>query len=464
MEGAGVVGAIGSLKFQGGKMAADAYMLFAECNAVYVRGVRHAFQERLQSAYGDDWWERGVLSALHDDQRENLETQTQRYPARDPIAALDHAHFGWIVRRHAAAAFPDIFGDSEAAYRRFRRVALMRNDWAHVQALSMFGVMQVIDTMKSILASLRRSEALEIEKISQGIEPQPGDTTGDFMAEQTISDMEEIDSDYIPTQPERPQPNFWNQLQSYLALDTSVVVEENNTATITVRVSNTAPVGADHPDVRFNSVQIEVKNADGVRESRGRRYDDYYGYEINLEPGQSHEIQYTSEVTALAFVEFDVSGQLDWERYFRFRKNKTLPSEVAIPILERFVERFESIDIKFPLITALDSLHTIDPSMTLADLASARTKLKAIPESIQGKTEQIIGLYRDFHLDGSLPPGKECSEIITFFNQVAEKINAVDNAIGAIDLDAIAQIIHDLEQIQLAIIRLEDVVKDMIAR
>ena len=151
------------------------------------------FRKRLQSAYGDDWWERGVLSALHEDQRENLETQIQRYPARDPIAALDHAHFGWIVRRHAAAAFSDIFGDSEAAYRRFRRVALMRNDWAHVQALSMFGVMQVIDTMKSILASLRRGEALEIEKISQGIEPQPGDTAGDFMAEQTISDMEEIE-------------------------------------------------------------------------------------------------------------------------------------------------------------------------------------------------------------------------------------------------------------------------------
>ena len=28
-------------------MAADAYLLFAQCNAVYVRGVRHAFQETL---------------------------------------------------------------------------------------------------------------------------------------------------------------------------------------------------------------------------------------------------------------------------------------------------------------------------------------------------------------------------------------------------------------------------------
>ena len=445
-------------------MAADAYLLFAQCNAVYVRGVRHAFQERLQSAYGDDWWERGVLSALHDDQRENLETQIQRYPARAPIAALDHAHFGWIVRRHAAAAFSDIFGDSEAAYRRFRRVALMRNDWAHVQTISMFGVMQVIGTMKSILASLRRNEALEIQKISQCIEPQPGDTADDFMEQETSDDMEEIDSDYIPTQPERPQPNFWNQLQSYLALDTSVVVEENNTATITVRVSNTAPVGANHPEVYFNSVQIEVKNARGVRESRRRGYGGYYGYEVNLEPGQNHEIQYTSEVTSLAFVEFDVSGQLDWDRYFRFRKNKALPSEVAVPILERFVERFESIGIRSPLTTALDSLRTIDPSMTLADLASARTRLKAIPESIQGKTEQVNELYRDFHLDGNVPPGRECGEIVTFFNQVVGKINEVDNAISAIDLDSVAQIIHDLEQIQLAIIRLEDAVKDMIAR
>ena len=438
-------------------MAADAYLLFAQCNAVYVRGVRHAFQERLQSAYGDDWWERGVLSALHEDQRENLETQTQRYPARDPIAALDHAHFGWIVRRHAAAAFSDIFGDSEAAYRRFRRVALMRNDWAHVQALSMFGVMQVIDTMKSILASLRRGEALEIEKISQGIEPQPGDTAGDFMAEQTISDMEEIDSDYIPTQPERPQPNFWNQLQSYLALDTSVVVEENNTATITVRVSNTAPVGADHPEVYFNSVRIETRNAGGVRDRRGY-------HETSLGPGQAYDAQYTSDVASLAFVEFNVTGQLDWNRYFRFHKSKALPGEVAVPILERFVELFESIGIKAPLTAALDSLRTIDPSMTLADLSSARTRLRNIPESIRGVTEKVGEIHRDFHLDRRHSPGKECREIILLFQQVSEKINAVDNAIGAIDLDAIAQIIHDLEQIQLAIIRLEDAVKDMIAR
>ena len=82
-------------------MAADANLLFAQCNAIYVRGVRRAFQERLQSAYGDDWWEMGVMSALQEDQRNNLETQIQRYPARDPVTILDHAHFGWIVRRHA---------------------------------------------------------------------------------------------------------------------------------------------------------------------------------------------------------------------------------------------------------------------------------------------------------------------------------------------------------------------------
>ena len=181
-------------------------------------------------------------------------------------------------------------------------------------------------------------------------------------------------------------------------------------------------------------------------------------------PGQFYETQYTSDVASLAFVEFGVTSQLDWNSYFRFYKVKTLPSEVAVPLLERFVERFESIGIKAPLATALDSLRTIDPSMTLADLSSARTRLRNIPESIRRVTEQVGEIYSEFHLDQGHSPGRECYEINQLFQQVSEKINAVDNAIGAIDLDAIAQIIHDLEQIQLAIIRLEDAVKDMIAR
>lgn len=435
---------------------ADANLLFAQCNAIYVRGVRRAFQERLQSAYGDDWWEMGVMSALQEDQRNNLETQIQRYPARDPVTTLDHAHFGWIVRRHAAAAFSDIFSDSDAAYWRFRRVALMRNDWAHVQSISMPGVMRVIETMKNILASLRRREALEIEKLSQEVEVQPGYSADDSMGE-TYDDMEEIDIDYTETDSEHPSADFWTQLKSYLSLDTSVEITEDNRANIMVHISNTAPVGDNVPEVYFDSVQVEVRNAGAIRHRRG---DTYSG----LGPGQSREIQYVSDVASLAFVEFDVSGQLDWNRFLRFHQKTSLPREVAIPILERFIARLEDIDIKAPLTTALDSLRQIGPSTTLADLASARTELRQIGPLIDAKNNGINELWREFHLERRTSPGRECREIADLFGQVVRKLDGIDNAIGNTDLDTIAQIVHDIEQIQLAVIRIENTMKEMINR
>ena len=60
----------------------DPYMLFTQCNVLYVQGVRRALRERLQSTFGDEWWDKGVMPVLHEEQRTALETQIKRNPDR----------------------------------------------------------------------------------------------------------------------------------------------------------------------------------------------------------------------------------------------------------------------------------------------------------------------------------------------------------------------------------------------
>ena len=61
-------------------MTTDPYMLFTQCNVLYVQGVRRALRERLQSMFGDDWWDKGVMPALHTEQCAALEIQIKRNP------------------------------------------------------------------------------------------------------------------------------------------------------------------------------------------------------------------------------------------------------------------------------------------------------------------------------------------------------------------------------------------------
>ena len=90
-------------------MEQDAYQIFTRAHRVYIKGIRAGIAECLKSAYGSDWWEFGVLSALGDDQRENLERDRQKVVPEDLAQLLDTAHFSRIVERNHAAAFTNQF-------------------------------------------------------------------------------------------------------------------------------------------------------------------------------------------------------------------------------------------------------------------------------------------------------------------------------------------------------------------
>ena len=75
----------------------------------------------------------GVLSALGDDQRENLERDRQKVVPEDLAQLLDTAHFSRIVERNHAAAFTNQFTNIDYTVRLFRHLSAKRNEWAHVR-------------------------------------------------------------------------------------------------------------------------------------------------------------------------------------------------------------------------------------------------------------------------------------------------------------------------------------------
>ena len=86
-------------------MEQEASEIFARAHRVYIKGVRAGFAECLQSAHGSDWSETVVMSALGDNQRENLERDREAprpsEPAKpvlpQPAKSPDDLSFYWYI-------------------------------------------------------------------------------------------------------------------------------------------------------------------------------------------------------------------------------------------------------------------------------------------------------------------------------------------------------------------------------
>ena len=427
-------------------------MLFTQCHRLYVQGVRRALRECLEKEYGGNWWDDGVLGALPYEPRERVKRLKDRDPGRRLESHLDSAHFGGIVGVRPAA-FSDAFGDTRAAFNQFRHLALMRNEWAHVQDMPSARVIFAIETMRSVLASLRQSEALEVDRLSRNLAGETKDmAVGETMEERLEDGADDTDDDYELDDVALPSSALWKQLQSCLSVNTSVTIDENDNAVIAVDVSNTAMTGEGLPPVWFIHVEIEAKN---VKHSGGDNY------ASDLGPGQSFSAQYTCPRNALPAVGFSVLGNLNMSRFFHFSRPGVLPREIISPILDEFFERFEALDIKTPFEKALDTISAASPSMTVTDWLSVRPELERVKSLVNDKAKGMESLYSDFHLDKRYSLGEECLEIVGYFRQVAEQIATAENAIGSIDFETMAHVTRDLEQIQLAVLRIEDAVKNM---
>ena len=434
-------------------MNSDSYMFFTGCHRLFVQGVRRAVCERLEDAFGEDWWEKGVGHALQAEQFRNLNNELDRDPNRSRRLLLDAPHFGYIISKHHNEVFQDAFKNSVRTFREFGRLIALRNEWAHVQELPLVRARQGAELMKSILAGLNCEEALEIERMSQEFFIGPSSGTSEDFDEDTDHPEEALyHQDQTITTWE-----FWRQIQSYLILEKTVQPPDDksgNQARVIVRVHNTAPDSKDLPRVRFKSVRVTVVGRGGSREVSC------------LNPGETREIEFTFPTKGLIDVEFDVSGQVDSEELFSFTRTTGLPGEVVGALKQEFTGRLETIDIidiKGFVRGALDVIGNPDPDMTLANISRLRQSLKDQAEIIDGKRNELDQLFRDFQFDRGSPLGARLREIIGSLGEFEKKLTGLDKAIGQTDLELINEAVSDLKQIQLAVLRVEDTVMTMTA-
>ena len=150
---------------------------------------------------------------------------------------------------------------------------------------------------------------------------------------------------------------------------------------------------------------------------------------------------------------------MDWERLFTFQRSKGLPSEVVKPVLDEFMSQFEELQIKEFLQDVLASINDAQPTMTMQDVAQLRRRLEEYQEIVSVKVRGIDGLFREFMLHKGTTLGAQCIEVIQFLRSLTSKMHSLDEAISQTDLELISQAVNDLEQSQLAIVRMETTIK-----
>ena len=426
-------------------MNLDVFMFFTRCHVLYISGVRRAICERLFKEHGDDWWQNGVERSLAEAQVDNLRSHVERDPSRDRCLLLDASHFIRIIGRNSNL-FSDAFRDTVRATEELRQLTNIRNDWAHIENISLARARRSAEQMRRILAALRCDEALEIEKMSN-------EMAEDFSSSEEEDPMDEFDHpDRVVDVQESPAPtsDLWRLLQSYLVLGKTVQMPADGSAEVSLTVHNTAPQGSGWPEVYFNSVYVEAAG----------RYRADLG---TLGPGQTKREVMRFRSKQLIGIEFELFGAVDAARLFQIRRTTSLPDDVVGPLRQQFVDQLESIGIKQFVTETLEIIQPIGPEIPLADLRAIRESLKQRFERIAEKVRSLSALSKEFYLNREHSLGVRINELVQALREFGSKFNELDTAIGNTDLDSIAAAVHDLKQIQLAVLRVEDALVEMAA-
>ena len=159
-------------------MSSDGYLFFTQAHRAYVQGVRQAIKDRLVASFGTNWWSRGVEDALPGNMLKSLQNLIEKNPSYDREFFIETSNFGHIIVKNHNELFADAFSDTVRTWTDLRRLNDLRNEWAHVHDFSPARAVQAAELMTSILASLRREEALEIERMSQEYVLEPTENSG----------------------------------------------------------------------------------------------------------------------------------------------------------------------------------------------------------------------------------------------------------------------------------------------
>ena len=447
-------------------MDGDSYALFTEFHRIYIRAIRRSFRERLESIFGDAWFQRGVLPALTDAQRANLSVvlDSKNYGTLEDL--LDAGHLGRIVSWNHAAVFSRTFSEIDYALGQFRFLAAMRNEWAHIptEGLRLDRVLSAIRIMQSVLVTLRCREALEMGTLMNQRSIEQSEITVDEPGsglEETYSDEYVSDDDRL--NPSTPAPlALWSGLRSYLISEAFVSADPPlnrngepipEQVEVTVRVSNVAPASEDRPQISFIDVGVLTKPTQ--RRSRTTNWG-------TLDPGQTVETQFVIYDKEVAHFEYTVTGRVDLERYLNFQQTDGLPRGVVRAVLLEFNDRLAEVGIKEPIDMVVASLAVVNPAMTFVEAARVREELGRAVGIIQEKRTALSGLFSEFYLNDETTLGGQVREVMTLLERLESGVQLMDEAIGQTDLKAIQAAMDNLEQLQLSVLQMEETIRKML--
>ena len=163
----------------------------------------------------------------------------------------------------------------------------------------------------------------------------------------------------------------------------------------------------------------------------------------------------------LVALEFEVAGEIDSDRLFKFNRTSSPPAEIIVPLQKEFAAQLESIGVKAFVDGILEEVGVPDAAMTLANIASLRESLRQQSERIEGKCSSLDKLFREFSLDRESRLGARTREIILALVEFKKKLDSLDEAIGCTDIELMNEAVHDLKQIQIGVLRVEDAIRTM---
>ena len=179
-----------------------------------------------------------------------------------------------------------------------------------------------------------------------------------------------------------------------------------------------------------------------------------------LGPGDTGEVQFTFPARQILGVTFDITGEVDTERYFRFLTGVGLPSEVVEPIQREFIAWLDAMELKVFVEGVEADVTGFHEEMPMNELRSRRIALKRRAEELQEKRENLDRLYRHFRLRGGSTLADRTKELASDMIEFAERLKELDDAMGETDMVKIKAAVRGVQEVHLALLRVEAVVRN----
>ena len=456
-------------------MNQDAYDLFGKCHRLYIGGVRSAIRQRLTEQFGDEWWEQGVLTSLWGAVREQIEGEVEKSDAESRQLLLDSRHFGYIIRKHHGLVFSTAFPNSLRAFGQFRQLTTVRNEWAHVQEISLGRFHQSSNMMQDILAALNCEEALQVEKVRAETLTEPTSNAAKELIEEADLESQPIETRHVLVEP----VDSWRQLQSYLRVELTVDAEplaemaasgispgngtmgprkrlanmiatRNQAATsrakIAVRFENTAPDSPDWPRVVFKNVQLR----------RQLPQDSPISDPIpELGPGETKVVAFEVSTVNLIDLDLAVMTEIDGDELLRFRAPASLPDAAIEGIRREFASQIEAIGFKALVTQAVNTLENVNDELNMRQMSEARKALQEFSGKVDEGVSNLDAVFRFYRLNKEVGIGVRLRELRVAIDKFKSTVEEFDQAIGETDPDKLKEVQASLKDAQLAVLRVE---------